>query len=291
MDAGIILQSMLRGAIIGIIYAMIALGYNIVYRVNKSINFAHPTIVLLTAYVALMASYRYGPLVSYTLAIVSAIITSVAIERLVARPLLGRNPIALIGATLGVYYLLKGVTLTIGGGTTAALPIPYKVYSFGAIKMASNDIVSLVGTTVVLATIIILHNRTRLGAAMRAVAEDVIGAAAYGIPVRRLLVLSWVLAGLVGGFGGIFLAVKNQVSVELEYYAIRALAVSLIAGLDSIGGVVVGGIALGITEELGSLLLGEYLPGIGYDIAFFILLLVLFVKPYGLFGTERIERI
>ncbi|MEB3774338.1 MAG: branched-chain amino acid ABC transporter permease [Desulfurococcales archaeon] len=291
MDAGLIIESTFRGITIGVIYSMIALGFNIVYRVNKSINFAHPVIVLMAAYVALVVSYNHSPLVAYIAAIASGIVASIAVERLVARPLLGRPPIALIGATLGVYYLVKGVTITIGGGETASLPLPYKLYRLGPINLGFNDIVALVGSLTALLVIILLHKKTRLGSAMRAVAEDVEGAAAYGIPVRRLMVLSWALAGLVGALGGIFLAVKNQVSVELEFYAIRALAASLLAGLDSMGGVIVGGIILGVAEELGGLFLDDYLPGIGYDLAFFILLLVLFVKPYGLFGTERIERV
>ncbi len=291
MEAGLIVNSIIRGAIIGVIYAMVALGFNIVYRVNKSINFAHPVIVMLTAYVALVVSYRYNPLLAYAISILVAIGMSIIIERLVARPLLGRPPVALIGATLGVYYLIKGVTVTIGGAETASLPIPYKLYNLGFITLGLNDIIAGLGSLLVLGVLILLHRKTKLGSAMRAVAEDVEGAAAYGLPVRRLMSLSWALAGLVAGLGGLFLAVKNQVTVELEAYAIRALAASLIAGLDSIGGVIVGGIFLGIAEELGGLFLDDYLPGIGQDLAFFILLLVLFVKPYGLFGTERIERV
>ncbi len=291
MDPMLLLESTVRGFIIGLTYAMIALGFNIVYRVNKSINFAHPVIVLMAAYIALVASYRYNPLLAYVLAVLAGVAASIAIERLVARPLLGRPPVALIGATLGIYYLFKGVTITIGGAETASLPIGYKLYHLGPITLGLNDVVSGLGSLLVLALVILLHMKTRLGSAMRAVAEDVEGAAAYGIPVRRLMSLSWALAGLVGALGGLFLAVKNQVSVELEFYAIRALAASLLAGLDSIGGVVIGGIVLGVAEEVGGLLLDDYLPGIGYDLAFFILLLVLFVKPYGLFGTERIERV
>jgi len=291
VDALLILESSIRGVIIGIVYAMIALGFNIVYRVNKSINFAHPVIVLLAAYIALVASYRYNIIVSILFSLAIGVLASIAVERLVARPLLGRPPVALIGATLGVYYLIKGATITIGGGETASLPIPYKLYSIGPVRLGLNDIISGLGGLGILLAIVLLHRRTRLGSAMRAVAEDVEGAAAYGIPIRRLMTLSWALAGLIGAIGGIFLAVKNQVSVELEFYAIRALAASLLAGLDSIGGVIVGGIFLGLAEELGGLFLDEYIPGIGYDIAFFILLIGLIFKPYGLFGTERIERV
>ena len=281
-----------QGVLIGLLYSLIALGYNIVYRVNKSINFSIPQVVLLAAYVSLVIAAASGSLAAAVAAAIAvAVAVSVATERLVARPLLGRPPVALIGATLGLYYMLKGVVLIVGGSEVAVVMADVEYYRLGPLVVATNDIIPLLGSAAVLASVIYLHRRTRFGAAMRAVAEDAEGAAAYGLPVRRLMLAGWALAGLVGGLGSILLAIKTQVSPDLEYYAIRALAASLIAGLDSLGGIVVGGIALGLAEQLASKFLDPYLPGIGSDIAFVILLLILMVKPYGLFGSERIERL
>ncbi|MCE4611091.1 MAG: branched-chain amino acid ABC transporter permease [Desulfurococcales archaeon] len=281
-----------QGVLLGILYSLIAMGYNLVYRANKSINFAVPQVVLLAAYTALITATATGRLeVALASAIIVSVAVSMAIERGVARPLLGRPPIALIGATLGVFYALKGVVLVVGGSEVAVLPLDIDYYRLGALTVATNDLISLLGAIPVLAGVVLLHRKTSFGAAMRAVAEDAEGAAAYGLPVRRLMLAGWALAGLVGGLGSILLAVKTQVSPDLEYYAIRALAASLIAGLDSLGGVLLGGIVLGLAEQLASKFLDPYLPGIGSDIAFLLLLLILFVKPYGFFGSERIERV
>ncbi len=281
-----------QGILLGVLYSLVAMGYNIVYRVNKSINFAVPQVVLLAAYVSLIVAVAVG---SFIAAIIAAVLVSIAVsmalERTVARPLLGRPPVALIGATLGVFYALKGVVLIVGGSRVATIPIDIDYYEVGPLDIATNDVISLAGALPVFASVVILHRKTRFGAAMRAVAEDAEGAAAYGLPVKRLMLAGWALAGLVGGLGSILLAIKTQVSPELEYFAIRALAASLIAGLDSLGGVIVGGIALGLAEQIGSKILDPYLPGIGRDIAFLVLLIVLFVRPYGLFGSERIERV
>jgi len=280
-----------QGFLLGLLYSLIALGYNIIYRVNKSINFSFPQLVLLTVYVALVVSAAVNIILAVVVALAVGVLVSVATERLVARPLLGRPPIALIGATLGVYYALKGVVILVGENRVDIFPIPYKIYNLGPIVVGLNDVIALVGSIASLYLIVVIHHKTSVGAAMRAVSEDSLSAAAYGLPLKRLMVLSWVMAGLVGGLGAFLLAVKAQVSPNLEYYALRALAASLLAGLDSVGGVVVGGIILGITEQVASKLLDPYLPGIGSDIAFFILLLILLVKPYGLFRSERIERV
>jgi branched-chain amino acid transport system permease protein len=280
-----------QGALIGMLYALIALGYNIVYRVNKSINFALPQVVLLVAYIVLVVSAATNLWLAAAAGIVGGVVVSMATERFDARPLLGRPPVALIGATLGLYYMLKGVVILVGQSRVAVLVPEVSYYKVGPLTVATNDVIALLGSAAVIGGIVALHRLTGFGAAMRAVAEDAVGAAAYGLPVRRLMLAGWALAGLVGGLGGLLLSMKTQVSPDIEYYAIRALAASLIAGLDSIGGVIVGGIALGIAEQVASKMLDPYLPGIGADIAFIILLLVLLVKPYGLFGSERIERV
>ncbi|GBF09121.1 ABC transporter, permease protein [Aeropyrum pernix] len=281
-----------QGVLMGLLYSLIALGYNIVYRVNKSINFAVPEVVLLAAYLAWIASIATGNLLAaVAIALAASIAVSMAMERFVARPLLGRPPIALIGATLGLFYMLKGVVLIVGKGEVAVLPFYPEVYRLGFLTLGTNDIIALLGSIAVLAGVIILHRKTSFGAAMRGVAEDAEGAAAYGLPVRRLMLAGWALAGLVSGLAALLLSIKTQVSPDLEFFAIIALAASLIAGLDSLGGIVVGGVFLGLAEQIASKTLDPYLPGIGRDIAFFILLLVLLVKPYGLFGSERIERL
>ncbi len=290
-QAEVILGTLVQGTLMGLVYASIALGFNLVYRVSKSINFAHPAVILLVGYVALVVSASYGLLQGLLASLLVAAASGFILERTLARPLIGKPPAALIGATLGAYYFIKGVTYIIGRFQAASLPMQVSYYDLGPISVSSNDLVSLGITGFILSSVVALHKWTRIGSAIRAVAEDAEGAAGYGLPVGRLITLSWVMAGLTGAFGGLAIAVKAQVSPAIEFYAIKALAASILAGLDSIGGIVVGGLALGLVEQLSSILLETYLPGIGGHVAFFFLLLILLVKPYGIFGTERIERI
>ena len=155
----------------------------------------------------------------------------------------------------------------------------------------ASDVAALVLAGGLVAAVVALHRWTRLGVAMRAVSEDPYGAAAYGLPVRRLTMLSWAIAGAAGGAAAVALAAKTGVEPALEVYVIEALAASLLAGLDSIAGIVVGGLVLGLVYQFSNFLLGSMLPSFGEAAAFTLMLLVLLVKPYGLFGTERIERV
>ncbi|MCE4621490.1 MAG: branched-chain amino acid ABC transporter permease [Desulfurococcales archaeon] len=287
----VLVGTLFQGALMGLVYASIALGFNLVYRVSKSINFAHPAVILLVGYVALLVSMKYGVVEGLLASLLVAAVSGLILERSLARPLIGKPPAALIGATLGAYYVIRGVTYIIGKFQAASLPIEAKYYELGILSISNNDILSLAVTGFILAGIILMHEKTKIGSAIRAVAEDAEGAAGYGLPVGRLITLSWIIAGVTGAFGGLAIAIKAQVSPAIEFYAIKALAASILAGLDSIGGIIVGGLALGLIEQFSRILLEPYLPGIGGHIAFIFLLLILLVKPYGIFGTERIERI
>ncbi len=291
MEANILVGALFQGFVLGLIYALIALGFNIIYRVSKSINFAHPALILLVGYVALVVSRQNGVAAGLIISLAVAALASLVLEKSLAKPLIGKPPVALIGATLGAFYVIRGVTFIVGRFEAAALPLQSTYYSLGLLKVSTNDLISMAITGAGLLGLILLHNKTKIGSAIRAVAEDAEGAAGYGLPVSRLMTLSWILAGLTGALGGLALSLKAQVNPYLDFYAIKAFAASILAGLDSIGGVILGGVALGLVEQLASIVLEPYLPGIGGHIAFFFLLLILLVKPYGLFGTERIERI
>ena len=284
-----------QGLVMGLVFAALGLGFNIVYRVSKSINLAHPALVLMAAYVALVATKRLGADIA-TATLLAALVgaaAGAALEALIARPLRGRPPVALIAATLGAYYVFKAVAKMVAGDlwTTASLPLPGFTAHLGPVVVDASDVAALVLAGGLVAAVVALHRWTRLGVAMRAVSEDPYGAAAYGLPVRRLTMLSWAIAGAAGGAAAVALAAKTGVEPALEVYVIEALAASLLAGLDSIAGIVVGGLVLGLVYQFSNFLLGSLLPSFGEAAAFTLMLLVLLVKPYGLFGTERIERV
>ena len=301
VDASALAVIAFQSTVIGLVFAALGLGFNIVYRVSKSINLAHPAIVLLAVYVTLVASTYFaghglaslGFLLGTVVAAVVGFATGVAMEITIARPLRGRPPVALIAATLGAYYILKGVAKAVARDmwTTASYRLPGIDIRLGPVVVDATDIVAALLAGGTLAALIALHRFTRLGVAMRAVAEDPYGASAYGLPVKTLTMLSWGLAGLAGALAGVALAAKTGVEPSVDLYVLEALAASLLAGLDSVAGIVVGGLALGFVRQMSNYFLMSWLPGFGDAAAFILMLLVLLVKPYGLFGTERIERV
>jgi len=290
----IFVNTAFQALIIGFVYAALALGYNMVYRASKAINLAEPELVLFTAYIAFISLAYYGvPIIlACALSLAIGFGVGVALERLLARPLRGRPVAALMAATLGAYYVLRGTSMIVSRGfEMGSLGIPEAYYSLGPIRASLSDFIAAGISLLVVACTILLHRFTRLGIAMRAVSEDAFGATAYGLPVKNLTMLSWGIAGAISAAAALALAAKAQVAPTLDFYALKALAASLLAGLDSIAGVVVGGLVLGFMEQFGSLILDPILPGLGSQLAFIVMLIVLLVKPYGLFGTERIERV
>ena len=290
----ILANTAFQALVIGFVYAALALGYNVVYRASKAINLAEPELVVFTAYIAFISLTYYG--VPALMAFISSLIVGfsigVILERLLARPLRGRPVVALMAATLGAYYVLRGASMIMSRGfEIGGLGLPEAYHSLGPIRASLSDFVAIGISSLVIAGMVLLHKFTRLGIAMRAVSEDAFGATAYGLPVRSLTMLSWGIAGAVSAAAALALAAKAQVGPTLDFYALKALAASLLAGLDSIAGVIVGGLVLGFVEQFGSLALDPILPGVGNQLAFVVMLVVLLVKPYGLFGTERIERV
>lgn len=290
----ILANTAFQALVMGFVYAALALGYNMVYRVSKAINLAEPELVVFTAYIAFISLTYYGVpvLVASTSSLIVGFGIGVALERLLARPLRGRPVAALMAATLGAYYMLRGASMIVSRGfEMGGLGIPEVYYSLGLIRASLSDFVAISVSSCVVASTVLLHRFTRLGVAMRAVSEDAFGATAYGLPVRLLTTLSWGIAGATSAAAALALAAKAQVGPTLDFYALKALAASLLAGLDSIAGVIAGGLVLGFVEQFGSLILDPVLPGVGNQLAFIVMLVVLLVKPYGLFGTERIERV
>ncbi|HIP85808.1 MAG TPA: branched-chain amino acid ABC transporter permease [Pyrodictium sp.] len=290
----ILANTAFQALVMGFVYAALALGYNVVYRVSKAINLAEPELVVFTAYVAFVALAYYN--IPIPVAFISSLIVGfsvgVVLERLLARPLRGRPVVALMAATLGAYYVLRGTSMIISRGfEMGSLGVPESYYSIGAIRASLSDFMAMGISLFVIAGVVLMHRFTRLGIAMRAVSEDAFGASAYGLPVRSLTMLSWGIAGAVSAAAALALAAKAQVGPTLDFYALKALAASLLAGLDSVAGVVVGGLVLGFVEQFGSLVLDPIFPGLGSQLAFIVMLVVLLVKPYGIFGSERIERV
>lgn len=283
------------GLSIGLMYSLIALGFVLVYKATDAINFAQGEFVMLAGFVAAVSLGDKVPvLAAVALAVAVMIAFSFALERIVLRPLLGRPVVAVIMATIGLGAMLRGLPpITVGGETRAlSLPIGDAPIGFGAISLPPIQIVGVVVTLFFLAAFTWFFMKSRMGVAMRAVADNQQVAMAMGINVERYFALAWAMAGTVSALGGVIWGGMLGVDVHLALVGLKVFPVVILGGLDSIVGAVVGGLIVGVVESLAAGYLDPYVGGGTKDFAPYVLMIIaLMFKPYGMFGTRRIERV
>ncbi len=283
------------GLSIGLMYSLIALGFVLVYKATDAINFAQGEFVMLAGFVAAISLGDKVPvLAAVAIAIVVMILFSFALERVVLRPLLGRPIVAVIMATIGLGAMLRGLPpITVGGETRAvSLPIGDTPIEFGPISLPPVQVLGVIVTLVFLAAFTWFFLKSRMGVAMRAVADNQQVAMAMGINVERYFALAWAMAGTVSALGGVIWGSMLGVDVHLALVGLKVFPVVILGGLDSIVGAVIGGLIVGVVESLAAGYLDPYVGGGTKDFAPYVLMiLMLMFKPYGMFGTHRIERV
>jgi branched-chain amino acid transport system permease protein len=283
------------GLSIGLMYALIALGFVLVYKATDAINFAQGEFVMLAGFVAAVSLGDKVPvLAAVAVAIVVMVLFGFALERIVLRPLLGRPIVAVIMATIGLGAILRGLPpITVGGETRAlSLPIGDDPIGFGAISLPPVQVLGVVVTLAFLALFTWFFLKSRMGVAMRAVADNQQVAMAMGINVERYFALAWAMAGVVSALGGIIWGSMLGVDVHLALVGLKVFPVVILGGLDSIAGAVVGGLIVGVVESLAAGYLDPFVGGGTKDFAPYVLMIVTpMFKPYGIFGTHRIERV
>ncbi|HJZ33162.1 MAG TPA: branched-chain amino acid ABC transporter permease [Hyphomicrobiaceae bacterium] len=283
------------GLSIGLMYALIALGFVLVYKATDAINFAQGEFVMLAGFVAAIAlAGKLGVLGAVAAAVLVMVLFSFALERVVLRPLLGRPIVAVIMATIGLGAMLRGLPpITVGGETRAVtLPIGDTPIEFGPISLPPVQVLGVVVTLLFLAIFTWFFLKSRMGVAMRAVADNQQVAMAMGINVERYFALAWAMAGTVSALGGVIWGSMLGVDVQLSLVGLKVFPVVILGGLDSIVGAVIGGLIVGVVESLAAGYLDPYVGGGTKDFAPYVLMiLMLMFKPYGMFGTHRIERV
>ena len=283
------------GLSIGLMYSLIALGFVLVYKATDAINFAQGEFVMLAGFVAAVALGDKVPvLAAVAVAVAVMVVFSFALERVVLRPLLGRPIVAVIMATIGLGAMLRGLpAITVGGQTRAlSLPIGDSPFVFGPIFLPPIQVLGVVVTLAFLAIFTWFFLKSRMGVAMRAVADNQQVAMAMGINVERYFALAWAMAGIVSALGGVIWGSMLGVDTQLALVGLKVFPVVILGGLDSIIGAVVGGLIVGVVESLAAGYLDPYVGGGTKDFAPYVLMIIaLMFKPYGLFGTHRIERV
>jgi branched-chain amino acid transport system permease protein len=285
-----------NGVLVGSMYALVALGFVLIYKATDAINFAQGEFVMFAGFLAAAAIGMAGLpwWVATLLAVAGMIAFAFGLERVVLRPLIGRPVIAVIMATLGVGFVLRGaVTLLFGTGIqTIPLPISNAPLRIGPLILPPVEIVGAGVSLAFLAGFAWFFLHSRVGVAMRAVADSQQVAMAMGINVRRYFALAWALGGVVSALGGVLWGAMLAVDNQLALLGLKVFPVVILGGLDSILGAVVGGLIVGVVENLSAGFLDPVVGGGTKDfIPYLLMIAVLMVRPEGIFGRRRIERV
>lgn len=294
------IQLVFAGIAVGCIYALIGLGFSIIFKASEVINFAQGELLLVGVYIISSGVYDWhlGFLLALLLGILVTVLIGLVFERFVLRRMIGRPVFSILMITIGLDTLLRTVVVVHWGSNPAPPGTPFQITSglnLGGVHFATNDLWT-VGVTIILCIALFIFFRyTRYGLAMRATALDQEAALAMGINVRTVYALAWGIAAAVATIGGVFLAAKSvAIDPTLGGVALLAFPAIILGGIDSITGAVVGGIIIGIAQVLTAGYEGNFaVLGTGFhEIApYLIMILVLLIRPYGLFGTRKVERV
>jgi branched-chain amino acid transport system permease protein len=285
----------LSGASIGLMYSLIALGFVLVYKATDAINFAQGEFVMLAGMIVVTVLGAEAPLIAAVVVVLLVMIGfGFGLEKVVLRPLLGRPVVAVIMATIGVAALLRGWAPLVLGIETRALPLPIgdDPIHIGPATLPPIQVVGAVVAVLFFLVFSWFFKKSRMGVAMRAVADNQQVAQAMGINVERYFAIAWAMAGIVSALGGIVWGAMLGVDVQLALVGLKVFPVVILGGLDSIGGALIGGLIIGIVESLAAGYLDPYVGGGTKDFAPYVLMiLVLMIRPYGMFGRRQIERV
>jgi branched-chain amino acid transport system permease protein len=292
------LQLVINGFGLGMVYALIAIGFVIILKCSKAFNIAQGQFVMIGGYLGFtfLVTFHLPVWASLLAAIAVAVIMGLLIERLTLRPMVGQPVLAVIMMTIALGTMLNGVATLVWGGEYKAYHgvLPSLALKIGELSIPPDTTIGIIVSIIVVAALMILFRYTKAGLAMRATAEDEQVVQGVGIKVTTIYAISWVIACVVGVVSGILLGGVSGVTVALSEAGMRAFAVVLLGGIDSIGGAIVAGITLGILENISVRYLDPLLPsggGLANVFPFIIIIIVLIIKPHGLFGLARIERI
>ena len=298
----LLVQTLWEGLVSGVLYALIALGFVLIFKASGVFNFAQGIMVVFAA-LTLVGLHQKGvpAFVALILTILVMLGLAYAVERLVLKPLVNQPDIILFMATFGLTYFLIGLGELIFGGETKVmisdqLLLPRGAYRIemlgGFVQMQKIDIAAAIIASLLVVTLAAFFQWTRIGRALRAVADSHRAALAVGISLEQIWIVVWFAAGIVALATGIMWGARSEVSFALEIIALKALPVLILGGFTSIPGAIVGGVIIGIGEKLGEFYWGPLLgSGIESWLAYVIALVFLLFRPQGLFGERIIERI
>lgn len=292
----ILIQVIVSGIATGGVYGLIALGFVLIYKATSILNFASGTFMTIGAFICLTVMTSTGApfWMAFISTLIFAFLLGLVVERVILRQLIGEPIISVIMVTIGLASILHGLTHIIWSPEFRSFPeifppdpldLRFAVVPSGLLW---GFIFAIIGTII----FILLFKFSRTGVAMRATANDQQAALAMGISVRRIFALSWSFGAIAAVIGGIVIGNISGISIYMGDIGLKVISVIILGGLDSIGGAIIGGLIIGILENVVGLYLDPIIGGGVKDVApFFILVLIIMIRPYGLFGKATIERV
>ncbi len=288
-------EVVIGGLAAGLMYSLVALGFVLIYKASGVFNFAQGVMVLFAALTLVGLMERGAPMVVALLLTMGVMgVLAFAIERAVLRPLVNQEQIILFMATIGLSFFLEGFGELVWGSNVKRLDvgIPDTSFTVAGVQMNKLEMTAAVTATVMVAMLAVFFQRTRIGRALRAVADDHEAALSIGIPLKTIWVVVWSVAGLVAIVAGVMWGAKSGVQFSLSLIALKALPVLILGGFTSVPGAVVGGLIIGVGEKLGEVYWGPLVGGaIENWFAYVVALVFLLFRPQGLFGEKIIERV
>ncbi len=287
------LSTILDGLSLGAIYALIALGYTMVYGTAKMLNFAHGDIIMVGAYAILVTLETTGhPILGVIAAVVICTVVGIVVERVAYKPLRGASPLAVLITAIGVSYLLQSIAQLIFGSKSRAITLTEtRMVSVGSAELNLNTILTLVVGAVIMVALTLFVNHTRTGRAMQAVSEDRGAAQLMGVDVNKIIMITFAIGSALAACAGVFYLMQiPSISPTLgSMPGIKAFAAAVIGGIGSIPGAMLGGVILGVVEKLA--LSVPALAPYATAIEFSLLIVILLVRPIGILGKKRREKV
>jgi branched-chain amino acid transport system permease protein len=293
-------EVLIGGLLAGVMYSLVALGFVLIYKASGVFNFAQGSMVFFAAltFVGLLEKFHLPFWATLILTLAVMVVLGVLIERIVLRPLVNQPQITLFMATIGLSFFIEGLAQLIWGTNVRRLdigvkdePIPLILEKFD-MAISSFDLTAALVAGALVAVLAVFFQVTRVGRALRAVADDHQAALAIGIPLKQIWAIVWSVAGFVALVAGLMWGARNGVQYALTFVALKALPVLILGGFESVPGAIVGGLIIGALEKLAEVYLGPHIGG-GIEgwFAYVMALLFLLVRPEGLFGEKRIDRV
>jgi branched-chain amino acid transport system permease protein len=293
----LLFQLVVNGLVVGTLYGVVAMSFVLIYKATQVVNFAQGELLLVGAWVcwALLTKYQLPFWLGMPITLVFMFAFGIAIQLVILRPMIGEPIISVIMVTIALSTILQALMKWVFGVSPQPFPQIFKTQtiSFAGLQLQTVYVLSLVVSVAMMIGMAWFFRASKYGLAMRATAFNQQVAQSLGISVKNVFAMAWAISATVSAVAGIVVAVVNGVSSGLSAYGIKVFPAVILGGLDSIAGSVIGGIIIGLLENVAQFIDGEYLHwGNLFEVApFYVLIIILMIKPYGLFGTKDIERI